>query len=123
MLRLNYILLKVDVLFFNEPESDVDNKLQAGILKKIADGHKAILKTPITENIPKQIVDDSNEYISDSNIVLGFIMDKYEITGNDKDTISSSEIFNDFKNYTKDKMTQSKFKDDMLGISGVTCNR
>ncbi|KAJ1632450.1 hypothetical protein T492DRAFT_838419 [Pavlovales sp. CCMP2436] len=202
------------MVFFNEPESDVDNKLQVGILKKIADGHKGVLKTrglykdavefPIffrlegacnnkpvlssidggigrrvrivdhptkfvedpdpnnkyqaklnddffyeittdiirdtyilllidhftttssiakTENVPKKIVDDSNEYIAESNIVLGFIMDNHKITGNDKDTIPSSEIFNAYKNYTKDKMTQSKFKDDMLGISGINHGR
>ncbi|KAJ1616977.1 hypothetical protein T492DRAFT_850437 [Pavlovales sp. CCMP2436] len=76
-----------------------------------------------TENVPKKIVDDSNEYIAVSNIVLGFIMDNYKITGNDTDKIPSSEIFNDFKNYTKDKMTQSKFKDDMLGIGGINHGR
>ena len=32
------------VVFFNEPESDGDNKLQAALLKKLADGHKGTLK-------------------------------------------------------------------------------
>ena len=199
------------MVFFNEPESDAENKLQVGLLKKLADGHKAVLKTrglymnaiefPIffrvegacnskptlssvdggigrrvriinypvkfvetpdptnkyqaklnnemvntlstevirdayirvlidhfiktsaaatTENVPKQITDDSNEYIADSNVVLGFIMDNYTITNNEKDRIPSSELFKTFFNITKNKMTSSKFKDDMLGISGIT---
>lgn len=72
------------------------------------------------ENIPNQISNDSNEYIADSNIVLGFIMDKYIITNNDKDKISSSELFNDFKHVNNGtKMTPAKFKDDMMSISGI----
>ncbi|KAJ1639302.1 hypothetical protein T492DRAFT_832926 [Pavlovales sp. CCMP2436] len=144
------------MVFFNEPESDADNKLQVALLKKIADGRKAVLDTRASNNKPTlssvdsgigrrvriikypvkffeksdpenqyqaKLNNYSNKYIADSNIVLAFIMDSYEITGNNKDSIPSSEIFNVFKNYTKDKMTQSKFKDDMLGIDGTTCNR
>ncbi|KAJ1639688.1 hypothetical protein T492DRAFT_1116054 [Pavlovales sp. CCMP2436] len=33
------------MVFFNKPENDADNKLQVGLLKKLADGHKAVLKT------------------------------------------------------------------------------
>lgn len=32
------------MIFFNEPENDGENKLQVGLLKKIADGHKGVLK-------------------------------------------------------------------------------
>jgi hypothetical protein len=73
-----------------------------------------------TEIIPDQIKQDSNEYIEDCNPVLGFIMEKYTITNNEKDRIQSSVIFNDFKIKTSSKMLASKFKDDMLGISGIT---
>ena len=75
------------------------------------------------ETIPKQITDDSNEYIQDCNIVLGFIMEKYQLTNDEKDKVASSDIFTQFKNATGSKMTASKFKDDMLGISGITCKR
>jgi phage/plasmid-associated DNA primase len=37
------------------------------------------------ENIPKQITDDSNEYIQDCNVVLGFVMDKYQLTNDEKE--------------------------------------
>jgi hypothetical protein len=69
--------------------------------------------------IPKQIQDDSNEYVQDCNEVLGFIMDGYVITNNDKDKIQSSTLFADFKQKTNCKMLSSKFKDDMLAISGI----
>ena len=199
------------IVFFNEPESDGDNKLQTGLIKKMSDGYKSILKArglwsemiefpvffrvefacnskptlssvdggigrrirnihypvkfisnPDPENIhqallnpemvailtsddirntyirmlidrftdvaskikieiiPKQIKDDSNEYVEDCNVVLGYIMDKYEITNNEEDKIQSSVLFNDFKIKTSDKMTPSKFKDGMLGIPGIT---
>ena len=76
------------------------------------------------ENIPTKIEDDSNEYIADSNVVLGFIMDKYIITNNEKDRISSSELFNEFKSINMgNKMTQAKFKEDMKNISGITCKK
>jgi len=72
------------------------------------------------ENTPKQIESDSNEYIADSNVVLGFIMDKYVITNNEKDRMSSSELFNEFKcKNIGNKMTQGGFKDDMINISGI----
>jgi len=72
------------------------------------------------EVIPKQIQDDSTDYIADSNIVLGFIMEKYIITNNEKDRISSSELFSDFNNSNRgSKMTASKFKDDMCNIPGI----
>ena len=70
--------------------------------------------------VPKQIKEDSNEYIQDCNEVLGFIMDGYIITNNEEDRIQSSVLFNDFKTKTSAKMLPSKFKDDMLGISGIT---
>jgi hypothetical protein len=75
------------------------------------------------ENVPVQIKNDSNEYIQDCNEVLGFILDKYEVTNNDNDRISSSLLFAEFKSRTNTKMTSSKFKDDMLGISGITTKR
>ena len=70
--------------------------------------------------VPKQIQEDSNDYVQDCNEVLGFIMDGYVITNNDKDKIQSSALFADFKLKTNCKMLSSKFKDDMLAISGIT---
>lgn len=76
------------------------------------------------ENTPSQIENDSAEYIADSNVVLGFIMDKFIITNNEKDRISSSELFSEFKSSNiGTKMTQAKFKDDMINIGGITCKR
>ena len=71
--------------------------------------------------VPKKINDDGIEYIESSNEVLGFIMDKYEITNNERDKIQSSTLFVDFKRlFNGSKITSSKFKEDMLEISGIT---
>jgi hypothetical protein len=77
-----------------------------------------------TEIIPQQIQDACNDYIADSNIVLAFIMEKYVITNNDKDRIQSSELWAEFSSIYKDcKMTTSKFKTDLLNISGITSTK
>ena len=70
--------------------------------------------------IPNQILEDSYDYVMDCNEVLGFVMDGYTITNNEKDRLQSSELFNLFKLRTNTKMLSSKFKDDMLSISGIT---
>ena len=75
------------------------------------------------ENVPSQIKDDSNEYIQDCNEVLGFILDKYDVTNNIEDKVPSSFLFTEFKARTNTKMTSSKFKDDMSGISGIIYKR
>lgn len=72
------------------------------------------------EVIPDKIRDDSIDYVEDSNPVLGFIMDKYTITNNTKDKIRTSVILTEFKVKSGDfKMTASKFKENMLVISGI----
>ena len=76
------------------------------------------------ETTPKQIEDDSKDYITDSNVVLGFIVDRYVITNNDKDRISSNDLFTDFKvRNIGTKMTSAKFKEDVLGLGGITSKR
>jgi hypothetical protein len=76
------------------------------------------------EVIPNKIREDCTEYIADSNVVLGFIMDNYIITNNDKDRISSSELFAEFKDRERGtKMTASKFKEDVLNIGGITSKK
>ena len=131
-------IINYPVKFIDEP--DVNNKYQAllnpemaGILSSDAIRNTYIkmlieifikVASKITkENVPNQIKDDSNEYIQDCNIVLGFIMDKYQLTNDEKDKVQSSDLFNQFKNATGSKMTASKFKDDMLGISGVVFSK
>ena len=75
-------------------------------------------------NVPEVITEASNDYVDDSNPVLGFIIEKYDITNNEKDNISSSLLFNEFSSYSRDsKISSKRFKDDMLGISGILCKR
>jgi P4 family phage/plasmid primase-like protien len=73
------------------------------------------------ENIPQQVNQDSLDYVADSNVVLGFITEFFNITKDEKDVISSSSLYNDFRmKGVSNKMTPSKFKDDMTNIQGIT---
>jgi putative DNA primase/helicase len=72
------------------------------------------------EKIPKQIANDSTEYIEDSNPVLGFLMENYIITNNEYEKVSSSKLFNAFKNKNfGTKMESSKFKEFVLDTNGI----
>jgi putative DNA primase/helicase len=74
--------------------------------------------------VPNEIKDASADFVDDSNPVLGFIMSNYEITNNDKDTINSTEIYTHFTSSNRDsKISNKRFKDDMLGISGISTKR
>lgn len=123
------------VKFINNP--DPDNKYQAllnlemgtvltstkmrnTLARLLVDRFIQIASKIKQEIIPLQIKDDSQEYITDSNIVLGFIMDKYVITNNEKDRIPSSNLFSEFKSQNMGtKMTQAKFKEDIENIGGI----
>ena len=128
-------IINYPVKFIDEP--DANNRYQAllnpemaGILssdairntyiRMLIDRFVNVASKVTKENVPSQIKDDSNEYIQDCNEVLGFIMDGYEVTNNENDKISSSYLSTQFKSKTNSKMTTSKFKDDILGISGIT---
>ena len=75
------------------------------------------------ETIPKRIIIESKKYVEESNPVLGFILDYYDITNNKKDKISSNELFNDFRMRTGIKMTAKAFKDFMEDIAGIIFER
>jgi putative DNA primase/helicase len=71
--------------------------------------------------VPNEIKDASNDFVDDSNPVLGFIMSNYEITNNENDKIGSDKLFTHFAGSCRDsKVSNKRFKDDMLGISGVS---
>jgi hypothetical protein len=77
-----------------------------------------------TEGVPEKIEMAGLEYIAESDIVLGFIMEKYVLTNNDSDRVKSSVLFADYVRTTGDKnKTASVFKADMLRISGVSFDR
>jgi P4 family phage/plasmid primase-like protien len=129
---------KYNVKFVEEP--DENNKLQAKLNPDMmdiltSDKMRNVFIKMLTDRwinstskfktipIPKQIQENSLEYVEDCNEVLGFIMEGYIITNNEKDKVQSSILFNDFKIKTNSKMLSSKFKDDVLGISGITNKR
>jgi hypothetical protein len=74
--------------------------------------------------VPKEIKDASADFVDDSNPVLGFIMSNYDLTNKVDDDIKSSDLYNHFAASCRDsKISTKRFKDDMLGISGVSTKR
>jgi putative DNA primase/helicase len=74
--------------------------------------------------VPNEIKDASNDFVDDSNPVLGFIMSNYEITNNENDKINSTALYTHFASSNRDsKISNKRFKDDILGISGISTKR
>jgi putative DNA primase/helicase len=74
--------------------------------------------------VPNEIKDASADFVDDSNPVLGFIMSHYDLTNNVDDEMKSSDLYNHFAASCRDsKISTKRFKDDMLGISGVSTKR
>jgi len=70
--------------------------------------------------VPQVVIDASNEYVDDINPVLGFINENYELTSNTDDKVSSAVLYNHFTSNTSGtKISSKRFKDDLLGISGI----
>ena len=74
--------------------------------------------------VPNEIKDTSADFVDDSNPVLGFIMNNYEITNNENDKINSTALYTHFASSNRDsKISNKRFKDDILGISGISTKR
>ncbi len=74
--------------------------------------------------VPECIKADSAEYCDNCDVVKQFLNDGYQITGNDKDRIRSSEVYTVFKSYCKSNgiekiLSDKKFKENMLEIRGI----
>ena len=72
-------------------------------------------------SVPDEIKEASADFVDDSNPVLGFIMNNYEITNNENDKINSTSLYTHFASSNRDsKISNKRFKDDILGISGIS---
>jgi len=75
-------------------------------------------------SVPDEIKEASADFVDDSNPVLGFIMNNYEITNNENDKINSTALYTHFASSNRDsKISNKRFKDDILGISGISTKR
>jgi P4 family phage/plasmid primase-like protien len=72
--------------------------------------------------VPEEVKKASASYVADSNPVLGFVMDKIDITHNATDTVMSSTLYTMFNDRT---ISQTRFKNDLkgLGIESKRSNR
>jgi P4 family phage/plasmid primase-like protien len=95
------------------------NEMRDTFIKLLIDRFINISSKLKKENIPKQIQEASLDYVSDSNPILAFITEKYIITKNNKDRISSTDLFTEFKISNCSKLSDKKFKDYLTNISGI----
>lgn len=56
-------------------------------------------------NTPNSVMEESKEYCNESNGVLGFINEKFEITNNPDDRIMCKVLLAKYNNYTRDNIT------------------
>jgi len=74
--------------------------------------------------VPQAVVDAGTNYIEDCNPVLGFVNQNYILTDNHTDKVTSSTVFNDFSaSNGGERISNKRFKDDMLSISGILWKR
>lgn len=65
-------------------------------------------------NIPDCVMESTNEYIEENNVVGRFIAEHLEVTQNPKDKVNSKILFDLYKTNGYDKTTSSKFKANLL---------
>ena len=71
--------------------------------------------------VPDDIKEASVDFIDDSSRVIGFIMSNYDITNNGDDKIDIDKLYSHFAGTCRySKVSNKRFKDDLLGISGVS---
>jgi P4 family phage/plasmid primase-like protien len=71
--------------------------------------------------VPDEIKEASADFIDDSSRVICFIMNNYDLTNNEDDEIGTDKLYNHFvASCRNSKVSNKRFKDDLLGISGVS---
>lgn len=105
--------------FTDEPNNDMQKKIDRNLealftTDKYRDACISILldnwvniKGLPKLNTPKSVMEESNEYCNESNGVLGFINEKFEITNNPDDRIMCKVLLSMYNNYKRDNITST----------------
>lgn len=134
-------IIQYDVKFVDEPQegNKFQKKLDPNVISVLTSNNMRntfiimLLKRWVGRvrltpkiNVPECIKNDSNQYVSDCNSVLGFLIDckNYTISQRTTDRVKSSKVFSDFKDWLKrnkpdEIVSDKKFKEYMLNIAGV----
>jgi P4 family phage/plasmid primase-like protien len=74
--------------------------------------------------VPDEINAASADFVDDNSRVSGFIKSNYELTNNEEDKIGYDKLYTHFVGSCRySKVSYKRFKDDMLGISGVSLKK
>ena len=76
-------------------------------------------------NTPKNIMDESEGYCNESNGVLGFINEKFEITNNPDDKIMCKVLLSMYNNYKRENITSTMLGNRVrdMGIKKIRYGR
>lgn len=112
----------MDATFIRIVESDV---IRDAMIEFMLERWDTRISKMNTIPVPSDVIKASQSYVTDSNIVLGFMLQYYEFTNNTKDKVKSRDLLNHYdQNFPEDKNSSSKFKNDILAIgSGIESKR
>jgi len=123
--------------FTDEPNNDMQKKVDRGLedlfgTDKYRDACISILidnwiniKGLDKLNTPKNIMDESEGYCNESNGVLGFINEKFEITNNPDDKIMCKVLLSMYNNYKRENITSTMLGNRVrdMGIKKIRYGR
>ena len=124
-------LIDFPIRFVDNPETEQERKIDRNLKSKLNDikyklAFFEILKKHYLDfvkndngklTIPTRIKKDTREYLEENDILKDFIDEKLEKTNNIKDIIKSSEMFNKFKDFDRERSkstTTLTFKNKMI---------
>ena len=97
--------------------------IKEAFIRMMLDRWENIVSKFNTIPVPAEVVEASNSFVDDSNPVAGFIRANYKITRKATDEVKASSLYGEFETYCGGRhncgISQKRFKDDMMGITGI----
>lgn len=129
-IKRRFVNITFPYTFVENPISSNQKKINYSLKTKFNDPlyHREFIKILLDNvdlgeklNIPTNIVDTTKEYLEDNNFVGHFINQYLDITGDKKDYIKSSELYNMYKEAKLLYLSPQKFKSQMVnnGLSPI----
>jgi putative DNA primase/helicase len=134
--RIRYIQFKT--VFCEDPQEEYERKIDTTIKEKIKDDKykqaffqillkyyfKFVDKYQQKMVIPQSVKNETEEYLNENNPVKEFLKERCEITQNQNDVISSSELYEEFKkSFPESGITTNSFKPLVLKNKSITFKR
>lgn len=123
--RIRYTFFKTKFVY--EPKNNfqrlrVDNymnenfmeTIKGSFMKMLIDNYIILKKNNLKYNIPKEIVDEKNNFVDNNDDVKVFIKEMYTITDNENDFIQCKNLYAAYQQYNKSNNKVSKIKENVF---------